>query len=201
MELEQTADFHVEIEGKATVLEDGGDLYIEGYASDYGVDRQDEAFEPGAFDQAITDFMKNPALIYHHDFAKSLGVVEALERRDEGLWMRARVDKPAAGSWAEDVYNKIKRGSIKGLSVGGRFHRRLSPSGPRIHRADLVEISVTPTPVNPRTLFAVAGKAFESKPELGVYTPEETADLTATLERISSVFDDALQRMAQHPVK
>jgi HK97 family phage prohead protease len=160
----ETAPFTLDLGLDSKAVEvDGGDIFIEGWASDFEVDRQNEAFEPGAFEKSIQQFLSgNPALLYHHDYSKALGIVEALELKPEGLWMRARVDEPAPGSWAEDVVRKIKKGTIKGLSVGGIFKRRMGADGrPRIFDADLAEISVTPLPVNPRTLMGVAQKAFE----------------------------------------
>lgn len=164
----QVADFRYDfvLDQKATDIteDENGDLWIEGYASDFGVDRQDEAFEPGAFDRGLKSFMeRNPVLLYHHKFDQALGQIVSSSLDDVGLWVKARVDKPAAGSWAEDVFNKVKRGTIKGFSVGGLFKRRNTPDGPRIFDCDLAEISVTPFPINPRTTFAVtAGKAFEN---------------------------------------
>jgi HK97 family phage prohead protease len=160
----ETAPFTLDLGLDSKAVEDDGDIYFEGWASDFEIDRQDEAFEPGAFKKSIERFLgTNPVLLYHHDYGKALGVVEQLDLRDEGLWMRARIDRPTAGSWAEDVVHKIKKGTIKGLSVGGLFKRRKGADGkPRIFEADLAEISVTPLPVNPRTIGAVAAKAFES---------------------------------------
>lgn len=177
------------------VREDDGALYIEGLAADFGLDRQDEAFEPGAFDNAMTEFMaRNPVLLFHHQGDKALGQVEEWENRPEGVWVKARVDKPAAGSWAEDVYGKIKSRVIRSFSVGGIFHRRVGPDGrPRIHKADIAELSVTPLPVNPRTQFgltplaAAAGKAFGEEPDL-----EAAAKALAEIEQ---TFDEALEAL------
>lgn len=170
-------DFVLDQKAAVSVDSDSGDLYIEGYASDFGTDRQDEAFEPGAFEKGMEAFMRNPVLCFHHQFDKALGQVEQFEHRKDGLWVKARLDKPTAGSWAEDVFEKVKRGTIKAFSVGGRFKRRAPDADGRqlIHEADIAEISVTPLPVNPRTLFAVAGKAFGEDP-----------DLTAVLERLDA---------------
>lgn len=200
--MEQRADFVLDT--KAVVHEEDGQLVIEGLAADNEEDRQDEAFEDGAFDHAIKSFLEsNPALLYHHQFDKALGRVVDLQKRPDGLWMKAVVDPPAAGSWAEDVVNKIKRGTIKGLSVGGKFVRKMTPAGPRIHRADLMEISVTPMPVNPRTLFAVAGKAFQSYDDTVTHSRTESEiedDLTALLDTVEATFDTALARLSQHGV-
>jgi HK97 family phage prohead protease len=195
---EQVATFVLDT--KATVTELDGELIIEGYASDFDTDRQDEAFEPGAFDAAIKSFMENPVLLYHHQFDKALGRVLELTRDAKGLLMRAVLDKPAAGSWAEDIYNKVASGSIKGLSVGGKFHRKMTDAGPKIHKADLMEISVTPMPVNPRTLFAVAGKAFESFDDLAEQTRTEEQimqDLSDHMDMLGGIFDDVIERVSQ----
>lgn len=172
----QVAEFQLDfvLEGKAdsTVIteDENGDLYIEGYAADFEVDRQNEAFEPGAFAKGLKAFMEtNPVMLYHHKADHALGQFVDARLDEKGLWVKGRVDKPAPGSWAEDVVAKIKRKTIRGFSVGGIFKRRYNPvtQRPSIFECDLAEISVTPFPVNPRTMFAVAGKAFE-----GVAVPE-----------------------------
>ena len=189
MEIEQSATFRVDT--KAVIREEGGDLFIEGFASDFDEDRDGEAFEPGAFDAGVKTFLEsNPVLLYHHDFGKALGQVESLEKREGGLWMRARIDKPEGG-WASDVYEKVKRGTIRGLSVGGKFYRRMTEKGPRIFNVDLIEISVTPTPANPRTLFAVAGKSFSDQPDL-----EALSQISGGLDRLDAVLDGFEKRLA-----
>lgn len=163
--MDQEAPFYLDVTlpGAKSVAgtEDDGSIIIEGLASDFGIDREDEAFLPGAFKKGIDTFMAtNPVLLYHHKNDHALGQVLDLDPRPDGLFMKARIDKPATGSWAEDVVAKVKTGTIRGLSVRGLFKKKATPNGPRIYQADLAEISVTPLPVNPRTLFQVAGKAF-----------------------------------------
>ena len=178
------------LDGTAAVhQEDNGDLIIEGIAANTVLDRMDEAFEPGAFDEGIKAFMQNPQLVYHHQYDKPLGRV--LELRPEGgtLFAKAVVRKPAAGSWAEDIYNRILVGDLKAFSVGGKWHRREGPDGrPRIWKADMAELSITPLPVNPSTLFEVAGKA------LGV-PGNEDAPLSAEDEGFLARAVEALDRL------
>jgi HK97 family phage prohead protease len=143
-------------------LEDGT-LIIEGYASDFGLDRENEAFEPGAFERGIKSFIEtNAPLCYHHKRDVQLGEVTEARTDDHGLKIKARIDPTEPGTEMRNIWNRIKSGATKGLSVGGFFRRKLTPNGWRIHDVDLTEISVTPVPVNPRTTFAVvAGKAFD----------------------------------------
>lgn len=178
------------LDGKAAVHEEDDHLIVEGLAADFGFDRQDEAFEPGAFDAGMKAFMEtNPILCYHHKYDIALGEVLEWEKKAEGPWVKARVDKPEAGTDLMDVYRKIKSGVIKGFSIGGKFHRRTGADGrPRIHRADVAELSITPLPINPRTLFAVAGKAFGEDPDLEA-VEAAAQQLTKTFERIERALD------------
>jgi HK97 family phage prohead protease len=177
------------LDGKAIVEEEADHLIVEGYAADFGFDRQDEAFEPGAFDEGMKAFMAtNPIVCYHHKYDQALGEVLEWEKKSEGPWVKVRVDKPEPRTPLADVYNKIKSGVIKGFSIGGRFHRRTDSAGrTRIHKCDVAELSITPLPINPRTLFAVAGKAFGEDPEMD--TIEESLD---RLEQLFTKLDSTL---------
>lgn len=189
MKTEATFETDAYLDAKSQIsIAGNGDVIIEGLASDWGVDDQDELFEPGAFQKGIDNFLQtNPALLYHHDGGKALGQVLELTETGQGLHMKARIDAPAKGSWAEDIVNKVKRGTIRGLSVRGKFRRRMGADGlPRIYEAGLREISVTPLPVNPRTMFAVAAKAFDDDP--GSHAAEEIAGLQGSVNRLEGLF-------------
>lgn len=187
--MKDQADFQLDfsLDGKAEVHEQDGDLIIEGYAANWLMDRQDEAFEPGAFEHGLKSYIQtNPILVYHHQYDKALGQVLEADVRADGLWVKARVDKPTPGSWAEDVYAKIKRGTIRAFSVGGRFHRRTGADGrPRIYKTDFAELSVTPLAINPSTLFSVAGKAFGAETP----DPEAKAMVEAYIEKLEGLAD------------
>lgn len=155
------------LEGKAVAEQaSDGKLRIEGYAATLGMDRKDEAFLPGVFEKGLQKyFHDNPVLLYHHQYDKALGTVEDVKIDGKGLFVKAALDPPAPGSWAEDVFNKVKSGTIKGFSIGGIFKRKMTPHGPRVHEADFAEISVTPLPLEAGSLFQLAGKAFGDESE------------------------------------
>ncbi len=153
-------------EGKAVETRTlaNGDLIIEGWAARFeGTDRQGENFAEGCFRRGIKSFLNgNPTLAYHHKHDLVLGaVLDLKEVPGEGLWMRARVDHQPESSPVRWVYNAIKRGTMKGLSVGGFFRRKLTEAGRRIVDLDFVEVSVTACPVHSGTGFSVVeGKAI-----------------------------------------
>lgn len=167
MELSAPFTFDFALDGKAVVELESEGLDIEGYAAGFSPDREDEAFLPGAFAQGVDKYFKdNPILCYHHHYDQALGTVKAVKLDGKGLFVKAHLDSPEPGTNAADIFNKVKSGTIKGFSVGGIFKKRMTPAGPRIHKVDIAEISVTPLPMEPGSLFAVAGKAFGVESEL-----------------------------------
>lgn len=180
--MKESAPFRLDfsLDGAAAIELDGKALRIEGYAAGFNRDREGEAFLPGVFDKGLEKyFRRNPILCYHHHTDQALGVVEEAKLDGKGLFVKARLDDPEPGTPLADVYNKVKSGTIKGFSVGGIFRRKMTPAGPRIHDADVAEISVTPVPMEPGSLFALAGKAFG-------YDSEEEKALAA----ITTLVDD-----------
>lgn len=190
------------VEGKALgshadieELEDG-DLVIEGWASDFnGVDRQGENFTDGAFAAGIKDFLEHGgSLCYHHQYDKVLGKVLDLEEVEgKGLRIKARIDgaiknHPELGT----IYSQVKRGTLRGLSVGGFFKRVMTPRGVRIGNCDFTEISVTGVPIHSRPNFAVvAGKALQSDDVVPTEADFPTDQLAAALENVTKALDAA----------
>ncbi len=112
--------------GESVVVEENGDLTIEGYAAVWeGDDREGENFAPGAFTRAAKAFLGSTAsLCFHHKHDHVLGKVLDLREDGKGLQMKARVDgaiksHPVLGTY----YEQIKAGTLSGLSVGGFFKR------------------------------------------------------------------------------
>lgn len=141
-----------------------GDLIIEGLAADYQPDRANEAFVPGVFRKAIDKYLASGGVLcYHHKKDMQLGQVTRLEEDpSRGLLMKAVIPKPLGdNNPLLDVYNKVKRGMMRGLSVYGTCTRERRPDGSvAIVGVDLQEISVTPQQYGPNALLEVASKAF-----------------------------------------
>lgn len=195
----------LEAGGNAPVVseEDNGDLIIEGYAAVFdGLDREGENFaDLGAtFDRGIKSFLsQQAALCYHHSTGKCLGSVLDLRREEgKGLKMKARVDgairqHPELGTY----YEQIKKGTLKGLSIGGFFKRAIIGGVQKITGVDFTEVSVTPVPIHPGTNFAVvAGKALLSDlsvpevPSVGEVREQDKQQIAFLLEELSAIFDN-----------
>lgn len=190
----QTKTFELDttIDAKASIEQVNGDVIIEGWASDVRPDRVGDVVVPGAFDESLKSFLEeNPILLYNHDIDRPLGKILDLEQRPEGLWCKALVAAPTPGSWAEPVVDFIKRGITRGLSIRGKMsrpHGRDAKSGvAKVTHVDLAEISVTPLPVSPGSLFAVTQKAFGD---------EEDAAMAAEAEAIRDYFEAEFGKVA-----
>ncbi len=163
----------VEFEGEAFLKLDGiyqgkasiGDgpvegLMIEGIAAAWTQDREDDVFDKGAFDRALIKAnSRGLPVMYNHSqplwndiygrgagSKLQLGVVKEFWKDPrEGLKMRAFIPRPAEGHpILEDIYQKIARGEMKGLSVGGKMRQMLG----KIVDTDLAEVSVSPNQIN-----------------------------------------------------
>lgn len=182
------------------VEDESGDLIIEGYAAVWeGEDRQGENFAPGAFQRATKAFLEaGSPLCFHHKRDHVLGKVEELEEDDKGLRMRARVDGEIKDHpILKSIYGQIKKGTLKGLSVGGFFKRAMIEGKQKIADMDFTEISVTGVPMHTSPSFAVvAGKAVlddvqvPAVPEVdGEVREEDLRTINYLLEELGGVFD------------
>lgn len=146
-------------------VQDNGDLIVEGYAAVWeGEDREGENFAPGAFDRGIKAFLGGQASwCFHHKHDKLIGRFLELEPDGKGLRFKARAShKLAAHPEMGLIYQQIKDGDLRGMSVGGFFKRGIVDGKRRIVDCDITEISSTPVPVHPGTsLNVIGGKALE----------------------------------------
>lgn len=127
-----------------------GSLKIAGYAAVFDeIDREDEAFLPGAFTAGIRQFLSgNRPICFHHRLDDVIGrVTDARVVEGVGLWVEGIIFYQHHNSPLRHVWEAIRAGAIDGYSVGGYFKRKLTDLGPRIYEVDLVEVSATAAPV------------------------------------------------------
>lgn len=141
---------------------DEGDILIEGYAVVFNQpDREHDRFESSALDDALRRFKERGYLgiSHHHKTSVALGSVLEMHKTPRGVYIVGRIDKQVSSSPWYSHYEAIRRGGVRGLSIGAgkKFVRERLPDGTRsiAHVEDLIEISVTATPVSPDTHFSV----------------------------------------------
>lgn len=131
-----------------------GDLEISGYCVVWnGLDAEGETFLKGALAHAIPTFLERAGVLaWHHrpaDFP--LGRVLDMREDDTGVWFRAILPRPDIGAPTRWLYDAVKRGMMRGVSIGGFFGDRITagPYGNAIHRVlRITEVSLTTRPMD-----------------------------------------------------
>lgn len=187
----------------STIQTERGDLIVTGLAASFeGLDREGEQFLRGAFRDSIKRFLTQPSgapLCFNHKKTQPIGQVLDLSETDEGLQFKALVAKQEPSSPLYYIWDGIRRGIYKGVSVGGLFKRKLMEGGWRIVTADLTEISIAPVPMSTSTFaYATEVKSMMDFCEAGI-TPDldSIAGELQDLERRMLMYEarDALHRL------
>lgn len=145
--------------------EPDGSLVVSGWASNFDVDRVGDTVTRKALERALTGYMRNPVLLYNHQYSQPAGVVTKALVNDRGLWIEAKLPRPEGGL-PRHYFDLVKRGVMRALSIGGVWKRDALR---RLVEIDLREISVAAVGVNSGTLLsAQAGKAFGDEPDDGL---------------------------------
>ena len=204
-------------------LEDGG-LEVKGWAVRFT--GPDDTDLEGDYFTSDTDFgpSKEVGLYYHHGMDKQLGRkrigTAELEKKDAGLWMQAQMKLREDYEKAiEDMIRRKKMGISSG-AAGHLVERVKTDGGNLIKQWVIAEVSLTPTPAEPRNVVSLKSllngatgddpQAVEQTADIGepeeVSTPQTTepqdtevkmenteqkAEIVApTLDQIASLMDD-----------
>lgn len=138
-------------------------------------DRDGDVVRPGAFAD-LSNYRRNPVWLYNHgeEDSRPVGTAEHPETgellvRQEGDSFLAGCCFDREGEWGREIYRLARAGLLRAASPGfiprkaARLSRRTwdapgGKSGWDITDADLLEISVTPTPANPEAIrLSLAG--------------------------------------------
>lgn len=127
-----------------------GDGSFAGYASVFHVvDTQRDVIAPGAFRLSLKERTQPVQLLWQHQWAEPIGVIESLFEDTRGLFIKGRLLMEVAR--AKEAYALLKAGVLKGLSIGYNVTRarRDAETGIRtLLEVDLREVSLVTFPAN-----------------------------------------------------
>jgi hypothetical protein len=140
-------------------------------------DDMGDIIEPGAFREQLQQQTAFP-LLWQHDLDQVLGVVR-VEDTSAGLRVRGRLNLAVAR--AQEVYELIKQGAVRGLSIGFNTLDAVWRGATRhVQKIRLYEISLTSWPAQP----------------LAIVETVKAADRAADIGRLADRVDRLLERMA-----
>jgi len=142
--------------------------YFEGIASTPQIDLEGDAFTVDVLKENVERIKGKPILFGHGRDPKlrDTPVGKILD-----AWMDGGVLKIKAGIYKKfkDIWEKIKNGVLRGLSIGGIAKKIKRETVNVIEDAEINEVSLAPKPVNPSAqIYNVFGKSF--KVEDGILT-------------------------------
>ena len=177
--MEFTAVRHVPDVRSLHPAHEGEAIILEGYAASVEQDRVDDVFTEKALRDALPTFMRNPVVLWHHERGKPpIGKVLEARVDNKGLFVRALLPRPPAGSWSEPIWQAAKAGLLRAWSVGGRWFREAALGYRKITRADIHELSLAPVGVNAHTVAESVATTSHVKSMGGAWVPVERDPIT-----------------------
>jgi len=144
--------------------EDDGSVHICGMASTSDFDRAGDTISAEAWTKGgLSNFEKNPIILFNHDYNKPIGRATGLKVTENGLELKAKISKSAP----DHVAQLVKEGILGAFSVGFRVKDAdyvSETDGLKIKDAELFEVSVVSVPCNQAATFSLA-KSFNSMHE------------------------------------
>ena len=143
---------------------DDGSVMIRGMAGTVDFDRAGDSISAEAWQKGgLSNFEKNPIILFNHDYDKPIGRATGLRAGDNGLELEAKISKAAPANVAQ----LVKDGVLGAFSVGFRVKDAdylEETDGLKIKDAELFEVSVVSVPCNQSATFSLA-KSFDSAEE------------------------------------
>ena len=140
---------------------DDGSVMIRGMASTTDFDRAGDSISAEAWTKGgLSNFEKNPIILFNHDYDKPIGRATGLKAGPNGLELECKISKAAPANVAQ----LVKDGVLGAFSVGFRVKDAdyiKETDGLMIKDAELFEVSVVSVPCNQSATFSLA-KSFDS---------------------------------------
>ena len=192
----------VEHSGSISIVKADNDLIIAGYASVELVDKQGDLITRGALRDAFDGFMKadgfrNVQLAHSNiqvgsvidNYTDSNGRVWKSGVDDAGMFvvikLRDDIEK------AREVANEIRKGALRGFSIGGQAFKRLRKSDAEhgdyteISKLELHEVTICEKGINPEATFRILKEDTTMSDEMNALE-----ELGSVLDRLSKRMDD-----------
>ena len=191
-----------------SILKGANDLVVAGYASVEVVDKQGDVITKEALKDAFSKFMENPSYrnvqLAHSNiqigdvvpnYTDSEGRLWKSEVDDVGMFvvvqLRNDIEK------AKEVSAEIRKGALRGFSIGGQAFKRVRKSDPKrgdyqeISKLELHEITICEKGINPEATFSILKEDTEvTKMTADNDENDMTKQMSDVLSRLETRLDD-----------
>ena len=177
---------------KAVESEDRSIGTIKGYASVFNsVDLVGDTIKKGAFDQSIKAYRKAGKMfpmLSGHSMDKVIGGFDPSKMREteDGLYVEGQIDLDTQRG--REDFSLMKKGFMNGMSIGGYAdpeNVKMRSDGRDIMKFDLMEISVTPMPAEPKAQVEEV-KAATSFKDYAIAEGDPAWDKSKAVDQIRS---------------
>lgn len=119
---------------------------IKGYASLFGLrDQGGDIVQPGAFSASLQSG-RGVAMLWQHDPTRPIGIWTKVVEDEKGLYVEGELFLETQAG--KEAHILLKRGGIKGLSIGYKTRRsKKTADGRLLYEVDLFEISLVTFPM------------------------------------------------------
>ncbi len=192
-----------------TLLKGGNDLIVAGYASVEVVDKQGDVITKEALKDAFRKFMENPSyrnVQLAHSNIQVGDVVPSYTDNEGRLWksevddvgmfvvvkLRDDIEK------AKEVSAEIRKGVLRGFSIGGQAFKRVRKSDAKrgdyqeISKLELHEITICEKGINPEATFSILKEDTEVT---DMTTEDNNEDMTKQLGDVLTRLEGRLDDM------
>jgi len=190
----------VQHSGSISIVKADNDLVIAGYASVEMVDKQGDLITRGALKNAFDGFMKADGyrnVQLAHSNIQVGEVISSYTDSDGRVW-KSGVDD--AGMFvviqlrddiekAREVANEIRKGALRGFSIGGQAFKRMRKSDQQhgdyteISKLELHEVTICEKGINPEATFRIL------KEDTTMSDENVLGDLSSVLDRLNGRLD------------
>ena len=187
--------------------EEGDELKIRGLASTPSTDRAKDIILVDAWSKGgVDNYVKNPILLFNHDYNEPIGKVTSINTTNKGLEVEGVIFPETK------AYNLVKKGVLKTFSVGflindADYDKEID--GLIIKDAELLEISVVSVPCNQDAVFelskSISSDKYEKMKEKFGKEADKDADASKsnkmTTEELNEAIAKALEGQAEANAK
>lgn len=190
----------VEHSGNISIVKSDNDLVIAGYASVEMVDKQGDLITRGALKDAFDGFMKadgfrNVQLAHSNiqvgevinNYTDNDGRVWKSGVDDAGMFVVIRLRDDIEK--AREVANEIRKGALRGFSIGGQAFKRMRKSDSshgdytEISKLELHEVTICEKGINPEATFRIL------KEDTHMNDDNVLGELSTVLDRLNGRLD------------